>query len=95
MEKMIGRFSRYRTAKDRVPLLEAMKLLLPILQDVTLKVLPDGENEAALRVQKQCLKIFYALIQYSLPLELLSQEVFGQWMEICRVVIQRPVSAVS
>ena len=72
-----------------------MKLLLPVLQDITLKALPDGENEAAVHVQKQCLKIFYALIQYSLPLELLNQEVFGQWMEICRVVIQRPVPSVS
>ncbi|XP_028967822.1 importin-7 [Galendromus occidentalis] len=82
-----------RTAKERVPLLEAMKLLLPILQEVTLKVLPESENEAAVRVQKQSLKIFHALIQYSLPLELLSQDVFGQWMEICRIVIQRPVPA--
>ncbi|OQR68292.1 importin-7-like [Tropilaelaps mercedesae] len=82
----------YKNKEDRAPLLQAMKLILPILQELTMKALPD-ESEPAVLVQKQCLKVFHALVQFSLPLELLSQDVFGRWMEICRVVIQRPVPA--
>jgi hypothetical protein len=33
----------------------------------------------------------YTLFQYSLPLDLISREVFSQWMEIVRAVADRPV----
>ena len=33
-------------------------------------------------VQKQILKIYFALTQYVLPLDLITKEVFGQWMEV-------------
>ena len=35
------------------------------------------------------------LLQFSLPKELLTKEIFTQWMEICRQVIERPVPDVS
>ena len=45
-----------------------MKVFFPIIQQMA-DGLSQGENsEAALLLQKQILKIFYALIQYTMPL---------------------------
>lgn len=33
---------------------------------------------------------FFGYPQYCLPLDLISREVFSQWMEVCRLVIDRP-----
>jgi len=45
-----------------------MKVFFPIIQNMA-DALSNGENiEASLLLQKQILKIFYALIQYTMPL---------------------------
>lgn len=31
------------------------------------------------------------MLQYTLPLDLVSKDVFSQWMDICRQVVDRPV----
>ncbi len=41
----------------------------------------------AAEIRKMVLKIFFALTQYVLPLELLSNEFFRQWMEVCNTAI--------
>lgn len=38
-----------------------------------------------------CSLFVWPLFQYSLPLDLISREVFSQWMEIVRAVADRPV----
>ena len=44
-----------------------MKVFLPIIQDMA-DSLSQGENvEASLLLQKQILKVFYALIQFRMP----------------------------
>ena len=39
----------------------------------------------------QILKCFYALIQFCLPLDLISRDAFSQWMDICRQIISQPL----
>lgn len=80
----------YKPAADRGPLDEAMQLLLPMLYDKMVSLLPDDSNDSLL-LQKQILKILYAFVQYVFPLKLLVRDVFVQWMEIMKQVVERPV----
>ncbi|KAF7268557.1 importin-7 msk [Rhynchophorus ferrugineus] len=80
----------YKKAEERGPLHEAMNLLLPQLYQLEIRLLPDPSDQAVL-LQKQGLKVYFALTQYILPLDLISKEAFAQWMEICRQVVERPV----
>ncbi|XP_066249928.1 importin-7 isoform X1 [Euwallacea similis] len=80
----------YKKAEDRGPLHEAMNLLLPQLYQLEVNLLPDPSEQSVL-LQKEGLKIYYALTQYILPLDLISKEAFAQWMEICRQVVERQV----
>ena len=66
-----------------------MKVFLPIIQDM-IEQLSNGENiEAAVLLQKQILKIFYALIQYTMPLALINAENFLKWMDIISAILGR------
>lgn len=38
----------------------------------------------------QVLKCFYTLIQFCLPLDLISKDAFSQWMELCRDILAQP-----
>lgn len=80
----------YKKAEERGPLHEAMNLLLPQLYQLVARLLPDPSEQAVL-LQKEALKIYFALTQYTLPLDLISRDAFTQWMEICRQVAERPV----
>lgn len=80
----------YKKAEERGPLNEAMNLLLPMIYQLILRLLPDPSEQSVL-LQTQILKIFFALTQYTLPLDLISKEVFSQWMDIVRQVADRPV----
>uniref|UniRef100_A0A1A9X0H0 Importin N-terminal domain-containing protein n=1 Tax=Glossina brevipalpis TaxID=37001 RepID=A0A1A9X0H0_9MUSC len=78
----------YKRSEERVPLNEAMNLLLPMLYQLMVTLMND-QSEQSVLLQKQILKIYYALTQYTLPLELITKEMFSQWMEICRQVADR------
>lgn len=80
----------YKRAEERAPLNEAMNLLLPMIYQLMLNLMND-QSEASVLMQKQVLKIYYALTQFSLPLDLITKETFSQWMEICRQIAERPV----
>ena len=80
----------YKKVEERAPLTEAMNLLLPQVQQLLVNLLPDLSEQSVL-LQKQILKIFYALTQYSLPLSLLTKPIFTQWMELTRAIADRPV----
>lgn len=62
-----------------------MNLLLPQLYQLEVRLLPDASDQSVL-LQKEGLKVYFALTQYILPLDLISKEAFAQWMEICRQV---------
>lgn len=80
----------YKKRDDRTPLNEAMQLLLPLLYNLMIRIVQD-QSEQSVLLQKQSLKVFYTLIQYVLPLEIISKEVFSQWLEIITQVVDRPV----
>jgi len=82
----------FKKQKDRVPLVQAMTVILPIIYERMIHLMPDPSQESAY-LQKMVLKIFYALVQFSLSLEMLSIEDFGRWMELVRQVVERPVPA--
>lgn len=81
----------YKKADERTPLTEAMQRLLPLLYGVMNQLLSLEPNEECVLLQKQILKIFHAMTQYCLPLDLITNEVFTQWMHICCRVIESPV----
>ena len=53
-----------------------MNLLLPQLYGIITQLMPDPSQQSV-AVQKQILKIYFALTQYVLPLDLITKEVFG------------------
>ncbi|XP_015795656.1 importin-7 [Tetranychus urticae] len=79
----------YKTGDDRAPLDEAMNLLLPLIYQRCGQLLGD-HSDLSICLQKQVLKIFHAFTQYSFPLKLISNEIFAQWMELFRVILERP-----
>lgn len=80
----------YKKAEEREPLLVAMQIFLPRIQQQILQLLPDASHYSVL-LQKQILKIFYALVQYALPLQLVNHQTMTTWMEIFRTIIDRTV----
>lgn len=53
---------RFKKAEERDPLLAAMQIFLPRIQQLISQLLPDA-NVFSVLIQKQILKIFHALIQ--------------------------------
>lgn len=84
----------YKKPEEREPLHEAMQLLLPLLQQRMAQLMGDP-GEGAVLLQKQILKIYFALVQYHFPLGLISRDACTQWMELLRVVLDRPVPDVA
>jgi len=80
----------YKKAEERGALNEAMNLLFPMIYQLIVRLIPDQAEQSVL-LQKQIIKIYFALTQYVLPLDLISREVFSQWMEIVRTIADRPV----
>lgn len=87
--QLVKRFE-YKKPVERTCLIEAMNMLLPMMYQRCVQLLSDPSDSSVL-LQKQILKVFYALVQYSLPLDLLSKDIFSQWMELFRSVVERPV----
>lgn len=80
----------YKKAEEREPLIAAMQIFLPRTQQQIVQLLPDASHHSVL-LQKQILKIFYALVQYALPLQLVNHQTMTTWMEIFRTIIDRTV----
>lgn len=86
----------YKKSNERQPLTEAMNLLLPMMYNLMVNLLkhdPLNDNDTFVLLQKLILKIYYALTQYALPLDVITKEMFSQWMEICFQVLDRPTNA--
>ncbi|PIO00701.1 hypothetical protein AB205_0038510 [Aquarana catesbeiana] len=84
----------YKKSDERAPLIAAMQIFLPRLQQQIVQLLPDPSHYSVL-MQKQILKIFYALIQYTLPLQLVNNQTMTQWMGIFSSIADRDVPPVS
>uniref|UniRef100_A0A8C0FUI6 Importin 7 n=1 Tax=Bubo bubo TaxID=30461 RepID=A0A8C0FUI6_BUBBB len=81
---------RYKKPEERSPLIAAMQHFLPVLKDSFIQLLSDPSDQSVL-IQKQIFKIFYALVQYTLPLELINQQNLTEWIEILKTVVDRDV----
>jgi hypothetical protein len=57
-----------------------------------LQLLPD-DSQSSVAVQKQILKIYFALTQFVLPLDLITKDMFAQWMEVLRTITEKDVPA--
>lgn len=89
----LAKIFEYKTIADRQPFIEALKILLPIIyQRMTDLIQKDPLSEQSCQLQKQILKIFHATIQYSLPLVVLTREVFSGWMELVLEVAKREIN---
>lgn len=85
----------YKKSNERLPLTEAMQMLLPMMYNLMVNLLkrdPLTDIDQFVVLQKLLLKIYYALTQYALPLEIITKEMFSQWMEICVQVLDRPIN---
>uniref|UniRef100_A0A4X1ST08 Importin 7 n=1 Tax=Sus scrofa TaxID=9823 RepID=A0A4X1ST08_PIG len=80
----------YKKPEERSPLVAAMQHFLPVLKDRFIQLLSDQSDQSVL-IQKQIFKIFYALVQYTLPLELINQQNLAEWIEILKTVVNRDV----
>ncbi|KAG8438463.1 hypothetical protein GDO86_004870 [Hymenochirus boettgeri] len=82
----------FKKADERAPLIAAMQIFLPRLQQQIVQLIPDSSHYSVL-MQKQILKIFYALIQYALPLQLVNNQMMTQWVGIFSAIADRDVPA--
>ena len=80
----------YKKKEDRIPLHEAMNLLLPQIYGLAVNYMNNKSKEMT-TVRKIILKIYFALTQYVLPLELITHEVFTNWMELLRAVLEQDI----
>lgn len=78
----------YKKAEDRGPLLDAMKIFLPALTQLFQHILDDSSAHSVL-LKKQCLKIIFALTQFSLPLSLFDEQTLDAWMKFIHHVIEK------
>ena len=67
-----------------------MNLLLPQIYEIAIRSMNDKSQEIT-TVRKIILKIYFALTQYVLPLELINREVFTKWMEVLRLVLEQAI----
>ncbi|XP_071104621.1 importin-7-like [Haliotis cracherodii] len=80
----------YKRADERKVLDDMMVHMLPLVYQRTLPLLQDN-SELSNLLQKQILKIFFAFTQNFLPQATVSKEVFTQWMEVFRQIVDRQV----
>lgn len=80
----------YKKLEEREPLRDAMTLLLPQVYGILVQLMPD-DSFSSVAVQKQILKIYFALTQYVLPLDLISKDMFAKWMEILRQITEADI----
>jgi len=85
------KFFEYKTADDRKPMDDAMSMLLPLIYQRCAQLVEQDTSDQSVLIQKQILKVFYGFMQYSFPLKLLTNDVFTQWMELFRRIVERPI----
>lgn len=83
----------FKKPEERQFLHNIMQVLLPQLYARIVALIEDS-SEMSVEIQKQILKIFFALIQYVLPLELITTD-FGKWMQVFQTVASRDVPPVA
>ena len=80
----------YKSAKDREAYHKAMGVLLPMFLE-RLCQLSDDQSNLSVLTQKQILKIFFAFIQFMLPLDVMDKQHASNWIEMCNMILSRAV----
>eukprot|EP00112_Aurelia_sp_Birch-Aquarium-sp1_P018256 Seg4332.3 transcript_id=Seg4332.3/GoldUCD/mRNA.D3Y31 product=Importin-7 protein_id=Seg4332.3/GoldUCD/D3Y31 len=80
----------YKNKSDRGPVIKVMEHFLSILHNRCVSLMKDDSAESCV-MQSKILKIFKSLIQLHLPLELINQNNFPQWMGVFKTIIDRPI----
>lgn len=84
----MSKIYEYKRSKERQPLIETMKELLPVLQHHFAQFESNGSQESV-TIQKLILKVFHSLIQFSLNLEMMTTGM-DCWINFCKNVLVRP-----
>uniref|UniRef100_A0A7M5X8J5 Exportin-2 central domain-containing protein n=1 Tax=Clytia hemisphaerica TaxID=252671 RepID=A0A7M5X8J5_9CNID len=84
----------FKTKEDRGTIEEIMNVFLPILHSRCASWVKDDSLESYLLITK-VFKIFRALIQLHLPLNIINQNNFPQWMGLFKTVLEKPVPEAS
>lgn len=88
----LAKIYEYKNVHERKPFLEALEILLPAsCQRLTQLLQTDPLSEQSCRLQRQILKSFHAILQYSLPLAILPRDTFSQWMSLIIEIAKRDV----
>ncbi|XP_005102563.1 importin-7 isoform X2 [Aplysia californica] len=80
----------YKRCEERQTMDDTMKHMLPILYQRLVQLAQEPSETSSL-LQKQILKIYFAYTQNYLPASVLTREVFTQWMEAIRQIVERDV----
>lgn len=88
--RQLVKIYEYRRAKEKKVLTDALTPVMPLLLQHFGSLMVDASQESCL-LQGLIMKIFYGLIQFSLPLEIFDSNSFTVWLNYFRAVIERPV----
>ncbi|XP_012566342.1 importin-7 isoform X1 [Hydra vulgaris] len=80
----------YKKQEDRGPIDSVMEVFLPILHSRCTSLVKEDTADSYLLLTI-VFKIFRSLIQLHLPLNLINQNNFPQWMGLFKVVLEKPV----
>lgn len=84
----------YARGAARIPMLIVMKTLLPtlltLLTNISQHPASADNHTLLLLVQKKILKIFFRIVNYALPLNLITMETFKQWLAAFIMILGRP-----
>eukprot|EP00128_Syssomonas_multiformis_P012794 Colp12_sorted_trinity150504_noHs@10933 len=75
---------------ERGPLNELIQEFFPRMYQIFAGLIDVDTADSAL-MQKLIMRIYFTTVQYDFPLEVLSGEIFPQWMELFCRVVARPV----
>lgn len=88
----LSKVYEYKNVTERKAFIEALKILLPTsCQRLTQLLQNDPISEQSCQIQRLILKTFHATLQYSLPMTILTREVFEPWMNIIIEIAKRDV----
>lgn len=86
---MMVKAYEYKKTKEKASSLEAMFHFLPLMRQRCLDLMTDSSKELMV-VKKIIIKTFFTLVHFSLPMTLVNEEVFNQWMEIAKCMLEAP-----
>lgn len=80
----------YKRQKEKTPLVDFMCKALPILRERLATLIPNQTAPSSF-LQKQILKIFYCLIQFSLNAQMFPLEEIAKWLKLFMEIVQQQI----